>query len=164
MKQVTTILCSIAFLLAGVFLATSEDKALDFEKHQTLSAATMPQITASMLPLDVQLDLGKKTQITDPEVITDTIHDTIFVPKPEVIVINKKRSEVNRPKSVTDVAWMIVKPGNTSIDTVNNQKIPVREEKTGECDVGAPETSTIQLIVDGKTVYSKNDNHSTGEP
>ena len=112
-----------------------------------------------MLPLDVQLDLGKRTQSTDSVI---KVHDTVFVPKPEILVINKERSRISRPKGVTDYAWMVHNPVKTSTDTVNNKQIPDREEKTGERDVGKTDSTTIQLIVDGRVVYSKNDNHSTG--
>lgn len=162
MKNVTTILCSIAFLVAGWLLATEESEgSFEFNKHQTLSAATMPQSNVvSMLPLDVQLDLGKRTQLTDT---VGKQHDTIYVDRPQVLVINKKRSGNNPPKGVTDYVWMFRNPVNMSTDTVNNKVILAREEKTRECDVGTPDSTTIQLIVDGRVVYSKNDNHSTGE-
>lgn len=161
MKQVTTILCSLAFLLAGFFLATSEDTELsNVFTHQTISAATVPTHQVSMLPLDLQLDLGKRTQLTDS---VANKKDTVYIDRPQVLVINKKRPEVNRPKGVTDVAWMFVNPGELSKLPVNNKKIPDREEKTGECDVGTSKEPTIQLIVGGQTVYSKNENHSTGE-
>jgi len=158
MKHVTTILCSLAFLLAGWFLAVGDGEG-GFSKHQTLSAATLSDYQTSMLPLDVQLDLGKRVQIPD----TVKIHDTTYVDRPQVLVINQKCSRVNRPKSVTDVAWMFLNPGKSASPPVSNQSIPDREEKTGESIVGTPESHNIQLIVDGQTVYSKNDNHSTGE-
>ena len=160
MKQVTTILCSIAFMLAGFFLASAEhSEMLGFNKHQTLSAATISQSQVSMLPLDVQLDLGKKTQLTDSVV---TKRDTVYVDRPQVLVINPKRPKVDRPKGVTDVAWMFLNPGKLSSPPVNNKSIPDREENTGEIDVGSPDSHAIQLIVDGQTGYSKKDNHSTG--
>ena len=160
MKYVMTIICSLAFAIAGAFLAIQDDtKSFGFNKHQTLSAATVPTYKqVSMLPLDVQLDLGKRVQ-TDPTII----HDTTYIDRPQVIVINKKSSKVRTPKEVTDVAWMMLNPEQLSTSTVNNKESPVREEKTGECDVGSPKESAIQLTVDGEVVYSKNVNHSTGE-
>ena len=160
MKNVTTILCSIAFLIAGWLLATEESEgSFEFNKHQTLSAATMPKRMVSMLPLDVQLDLGKRTQVTDA---VEKQHDTVYVDRPQILVINKKRSGKNPPKGVTDYAWMFRNPVNMSMDTVCNKVILAREEKTRECNVGTPDSTTIQLIVDGRVVYSKNDNHSAG--
>lgn len=159
MKHVTTILCSIAFLFAGIFLASSKYTGLtDFSKHQSISAATLPVEQVSMLPLDLQLDLGKRVQ-TDSTVK----HDTVYVDRPQVLVINPKRPKVDRPKGVTDVAWMMLNPGQLSKSAVSKQKIPDREEQPGETDVGASKASSIQLTVDGKVVYSKDDNHSTGE-
>lgn len=159
MKHVTTILCSLAFLIAGWFLATTENGEFGFNKHQTLSAATLPDNQVSMLPLDVQLDLGKQVQITD----TVKMRDTVYIDRPEVLVINPKRPKVNQPKGVTDVAWMFLNPGKSLSPPVSNQLIPDREEKTGEDKMSVSKTHDIQLIVDGQTVYSKNDNHSTGD-
>ena len=162
MKQVTTILCSLAFLIAGIFLAATQNAKLpEFSKHQTISAATLSAQQISMLPLDVQLDLGKETQLTDSVKIKT---DTIYIDRPQVLVINKKNAKASPPKRSTDFTCMFLNPGKMSTDTVNNKRIPDREENTGETDVGVSKTSSIQLIVDGQTVYSKNDNHSTGEP
>ena len=157
MKQVTTILCCLAFAIAGISLAISENND-GIWKHQTISAATLPANQVSMLPLDVQLDLGKRVQ-TNPTVI----RDTVYVDRPQILVVNPKSSKVSTPKKVTDVAWMMLKPGQMFKDTVSNKGTPVREEKAGECDVGSTKESAIQLTVDGKIVYSKNVNHSTGE-
>ena len=157
MKQVTTILCCLAFAIAGICLAIQEKNDVVW-KTQTISAATLPAPQVSMLPLDVQLDLGKKVQ-TNPAII----HDTVYVDRPQILVVNPKSSKVSTPKGVTDVAWMMLKPGHTFKDTVSNKGTPVREEKAGECDVGSTKESAIQLTVDGKIVYSKNVNHSTGE-
>lgn len=157
MKQVTTILCCLAFAIAGVCLAISENNDVTW-KHQTINAATLPASQVSMLPLDVQLDLGKEVQ-TNPTVK----RDTVYVDRPQILVINKKSSKVSTPKKVTDVAWMMLKPGHISKDTVSNKGTPDREEKAGECDVGSSKETAIQLTVDGKIVYSKNVNHSTGE-
>ena len=157
MKHVTTILCSLAFLLAGWFLAVGDGEG-GLSKHQTLSAATLSDYQTTMLPLDVQLDLGKKVLPTD----TVMMHDTVFIDRPQVLVINPKHQRVSRPKGVTDVAWMFLNPGKLASPPVSNQSTPDREEKTGEVDVGTPESHNIQLIVDGQTVYSKHDNHSTG--
>ena len=159
MKQVTTILCCLAFAIAGICLAISENNDVTW-KHQTINAATLPASQVSMLPLDVQLDLGKEVQ-TNPTIIRDT--DTVYIDRPQILVINKKSSKVSTPKKVTDVAWMMLKPGCMSKDTVSNKDTPVREEKAGECDVGSSKETAIQLTVDGKIVYSKNVNHSTGE-
>jgi hypothetical protein len=152
-----TMFCLMGLLL-GVFLDMKETSPSGFSKHQTLSAATVPVSQVSMLPLDLQLDLGKKTQLTD-----DTVkHDTVYVPQPEVLVINKTRQKVDRPKGVTDVAWVMLTPEHTSKSSVKKSKIADREEQPAEPDVRSPEVPTIQLIVDGQTVYSKDDNHSTG--
>lgn len=162
MKYVTTIICCLAFAFAGIGLAISDNNTeVSFNKHQTLSAATLPPYQVAKLPLDLQLALKKEVQ-TDPTIIRDTIHDTMYIDRPQVLVINKKSLRVSSPKKVTDYSWMMLKPGQLFKDTVNNKGTPDREENTGECDVGSPKGPTIQLTVDGEIVYSKNVNHSTG--
>lgn len=158
MRHVTTIICCIAFAIAGGFLALTDKSELSFDKRQTLSAATIPEIQVAKLPLDVQLDLGKQVKLTDSSVVKK---DTVFIERPKIIVVHTKSPKANTPKGVTDVAWMMLKPGQMFRDTVNNKGILDREEKTRECDVGSSKESTIQLTVDGKIVYSKDVNHST---
>ena len=163
MKYVTTIICCLAFAFAGIGLAISGNNTeVSFNKHQTLSAATLPPYQVAKLPLDLQLALKKEVQ-TGPTIIRDTIHDTMYIDRPHVLVINKKSLKVSSPEKVTDYSWMMLTPKPTSMDTVSNKGAPVREEKAGECDVGSSKESAIQLTVDGEVVYSKNVNHSTGE-
>lgn len=164
MKYVTTIICCLAFAVAGIGLAISGNNTeVSFNKHQTLSAATLPPYQVAKLPLDLQLALKKEVQ-TGPTIIRDTIHDTTYVDRPQVLVINKKSSKVSSPKKVTDYSWMMLTPEQLSKDTVYNKGTPNREEKIGECDVGSPKEPAIQLTVDGEIVYSKNVIHSTGGP
>lgn len=160
MKYVMTIVCCLAFAVAGVSLAISDNNTREgYSKHLSLSAATLPTIQARALPLDLQLDLGMDVQ-TDSTIIK---HDTVFVDRPQVLVINKKSPKVNKPKGVTDYVWMFRTPPELSKDTVSNKVVLGREENPKDVDVGVSNTSAIQLIVDGQTVYSKNVNHSTGE-
>jgi len=164
MKYVTTIICCIAFALAGGFLAMSNSTGSSFAKHQTLSAATLSPMEISKLPYDLQASLKQPVQM-DSTVSRDTlyIHDTAYVDRPQILVIKTKFSRVSSPARVTDYSWMMLTPKPTSVDTVSNKGAPVREEKAGECDVGSSKESAIQLTVDGEIVYSKNVNHSTGE-
>ena len=161
MKYVTTIICCLAFAFAGIGLAISGNNTeVSFNKHQTLSAATLPPYQVAKLPLDLRLALKKEVQ-SDP---TTVKHDTVYIDRPQILVINKKSSRVSSPKKVTDYAWMMLTPEQTVKSAVNNKGTPNREEKIGECDVGSPKESAIQLTVDGQIVYSKNVNHSTGGP
>lgn len=164
MKYVTTIICCLAFAFAGIGLAISGNNTeVSFSKHQTLSAATLSPMEIAKLPYDLRASMKDYVQ-TDPTIIKhDTIHDTTYIDRPQVLVINKKSSKVSSPKKVTDYAWMMLKPDHMFKDTVNNKGTPNREEKIGECDVGSPKEPAIQLTVDGQIVYSKNVNHSTGE-
>lgn len=161
MRYVTTVICCLAFAIAGISLAIHDNnsKTFGFNKHQMLSAATVPDCQVKMLPLDVQLDLGKRFSKTD----TVTIHDTTFVDRPEVLVINKKSSRVRSLKKATVSNQGMFIPEQLSDSTVNNKGTPDREEQTGEFVISPKEVS-IQLTVDGVVVYSKDVNHSTGEP
>ena len=163
MKHVTTVICCIAFALAGAFLAMSNKTESSFAKHQTLSAATLSPMEISKLPYDLQATLKQSVQMDSAINDTVYVHDTTYVDRPQVLVINKKSSKVSSPEKVTDYSWMMLTPKPTSVDTVSNKGTPVREEKAGECDVGSSKESAIQLTVDGEVVYSKNVNHSTGE-
>ena len=161
MKYVTTIICCLAFAFAGIGLAISGNNTeVSFSKHQTLSAATLSPMEIAKLPYDLRASMKDYVQM-DSTIIK---HDTVYIDRPQVLVINKKSSKVSSPKKVTDYAWMVFTPEQTSKSTVNNKGTPNREEKIGECDVGFPKESTIQLTVDGEIVYSKNVNHSTGGP
>jgi hypothetical protein len=117
----------------------------------------------SKLPYDLQATLKQSVQMDSAINDTVYVHDTTYVDRPQVLVINKKSSKVSSPEKVTDYSWMMLTPKPTSVNAVNNKGTPVREEKAGECDVGSPKESAIQLTVDGEIVYSKNVNHSTGE-
>lgn len=162
MKYVTTIICCIAFAIAGGFLAMSNNAEVPFAKHQTLSAATLSPTEISKLPFDLRSSLKEGVQMGPTTNDTVYVHDTTYVDRPQVLVINKKSSKVSSPEKVTDYSWMMLTPKPTSISTVSNKGTPVREEKAGECDVGSSKDPAIQLTVDGEVVYSKNVNHSTG--
>ena len=163
MKYVTTIICCLAFAFAGIGLAISgNNTGVSFSKHQTLSAATLSPMEMAKLPYDLRASMKDYVQM-DQDVKRDTIHDTMYIDRPEVLVINKKSSRVSSPKKVTDYAWMVLTPGQTSKDTVNNKGTPNREEDIGENSICSSKGRMIRLIVDGEIVYSENVNHSTGE-
>lgn len=78
MKRLTTILCSIAFMISGfvIFYAKPEPQ----NKIYALSPPTQLTIVRNALPLDLQLDLAKHDSIIYR---TDTIvqHDTVQIVK-----------------------------------------------------------------------------------
>ena len=160
MKYVTTIICCLAFAFAGIGLAISGNNTeVSFNKHQTLSAATLPPHQVAKLPLDLQLALKKEVQ-SDPTIVK---HDTVYIDRPQILVINKKSSKVRKPKKVTDYSWAMLTPEQPPNDTVSNKITPNREEDIGEHGMSSSKEHMIQLIVDDEVVYSKNVNHSTGE-
>lgn len=77
MKRFTTVLCSIAFMIAGFMIAFMKT-----DQQNQLHAAENPPIviTKGALPLDLQLDLEKHNPVVNR---TDTIiqHDTVHVVK-----------------------------------------------------------------------------------
>lgn len=78
MKRFTTILCSIAFMIAGFMIAFMKPP----EAHNQLHAAPVAPIvlSRSALPLDLQLDLAKHDSV---KILRDTIvlHDTVRIVK-----------------------------------------------------------------------------------
>lgn len=90
MKRLTTIICSLAFMVAGIFIMYNGKTA----SHKQLHAATPPPV-ATPLPLDLQLDIAKRFN-KGPEVIRDTItvvhHDTVPVVKYKVKYRAPKKS------------------------------------------------------------------------
>lgn len=152
MKKVTTLLCAIAFMISGIQIAKISQEGIMNSRQNTLSAATIPRNEGfEKLPLDIQLDLEKR-QITD----TIKLIDTVYVSNPKV-------AKVHQPKRPTDFLVMAFTPERVSKEPVSSQVMLGREEQPKDVDVGTSKASTIQLIVDGQTVYTKNDNHSAGE-
>lgn len=146
MKKLTTFLCSLAFLLAGIQMSKHTESPPD--SYNTVSAATLK------LPLDVQLDLNKR--LTDT--IRVEIHDTVQV-------TNTKYVRVSSPENTTDTLYLpMVIPGHMEGASVNNKMKMGREEQPNDEHVCSPKEHTVYLTVDGEVVYSsENDNHSTVE-
>ena len=154
MKLFTTILCTLAFAFAGFSLATAEKNHNEsVAKHQTLMAATLPNYNSvlSNLPLDVQLDLNKKTKPEKEYVPYEVIvvKDTTKAPK----VITKKLKGKRTPPRATVKRQGYSIPAAIPDSAVQNQVREVREEYTSD-SVGPPKGS-ICLIVDDKVVYKR---------
>ena len=89
MRKVTTILCSIAFMVSGIMMAITASDPSPGTSYKTIAAATMPSVEASVfgtvqdtttidLPEDLVRELAKKKGVLDTVYITKT--DTIQVP------------------------------------------------------------------------------------
>ena len=104
MKKLTTIVCSMCFMIAGVCLVLSKQT---ISTGNSLYAAELPQMVIpthmdeSALPLDLQLDLAK--HIESPDTVFVETHDTIYVPfkKPKLKRRNSKGKKLlTEPDSV----------------------------------------------------------------
>lgn len=154
MKLFTTILCALAFAFAGFSLATAEKNHNEsVAKHQTLMAATLPDYgkVLSNLPLDVQLDLNKKTKSEKEYVPYEVIviKDTTSAPKVINPVHKKKRTSARATVKRQELGTPAIMPDST----VKNKVCGDREEYTPD-SVGPPKGS-ICLIVDGEVVYKR---------
>ena len=158
MKRITTIVCCVALMIAAVALAKFNHNTVD---HQTVMAAQPLQwnVQPGNLPLDIKLDFDKRLSHEAP------IKDTVYI-RDSVRVIEKIRWKT-RYKSVADrTTAREVGEHLTPVtpDSMSNEPTLIstlgREEKPSEV-VDTSKVSSIQLTVNGKLVYSKNDNHST---
>lgn len=148
-----TILCTLAFAIAGVSLAITEKEYASSYKTiraATLSPSTLPVVMPdlSKLPLSIQLELEKKY----------TKKDTVYVSQ-EFVVIGKSKVNNPKPKHARTLAKAAEKRMGLSIPavepdtTVKNQVRRVREENTLD-SIGPPKGS-ICLTVDGEVVYTR---------
>lgn len=149
MKYAMTILCAMAFCIAGACLAfTENEKSEKSFSGATISAATLPINMEGKLPLDLQLDLEKKYTKTD----------TVYTPM-EIICVSS--SKVNKPKQkrAHTLAYAAAKRQGQSIPApepdppVKNQVCGDREENTPDT-IGPPKASII-LTVDGEEVFRR---------
>lgn len=132
---------------------------------KTMMAANMPQPLVwqnnGKLPLDLQLDLDKRLSHESPTVDTVIVSDTVYVDK----VKWKTRYKTVAARTVArEVGGHLapVMPDSMSHAPAKDKSTLGREEQPNET-VGTSKVPSIQLTVDGKVVYSRNDNHSTGE-
>lgn len=117
MRRLTTILCSIAFMVCGISLAITT-KSPPISDYKALNAATMsnmPVLDYSnvQLPLDMQLDQAKKD--TDTVYITKT--DTVKIP---VTKVKRKKVYVPNPIVKRDTIYYIATHTVNKEDTVKH--------------------------------------------
>ena len=165
MKRLTTIICGIALMIAGAYIAEYEAK--DAPDGKRMMAATLPEPLSwkpgNVLPLDLQLDLDKRLShefsIKDSIRIIDSVR---YVDKVRIkwktryknVADRTTAREAGNHLSPVNPDSLMEKPAITS--TVGREEQPTDY-------VGPPNGSSIQLTVDGEVVYSRNVNHSTGE-
>ena len=151
MRYVMTILCSLAFCIAGVSLAITENKdRISSSTGNSIYASTVPDIRTYKMPLDLQLDLGNKYKEKD----------TVYVPQELVVVGNtESKSITTRHKSKHTLAnavrsrQRLRSPAFEPDTLIKNQVCGDREEYTPDT-IGPPKSSII-LVVDGKEVYKR---------
>ena len=96
MRKLTTILCSIAFAISGICLADAT--ATKSTSSQTVSAATMPNISLDNVKPPVDLLLGLQEE-TDDSIRSPGRVDTVYIEKkPEVKTT--KTVKARAPKQV----------------------------------------------------------------
>ena len=157
MKRLTTIVCSICFMIAGIALAIYEPDTHGNELQASpLVQWNIPK--GNVMPLDLQLDLEKRQNHASPKDSINIVDSVRWVEK-----IRWK----TRYKNVADRTT--AREAGQHLAAVTPDSLPMnpaiigtpdREEQPGEVVVASKATS-IQLTVDGNVVYSTDDNHST---
>jgi hypothetical protein len=149
-------------MLAGISLAVFNTGDM---KHQTVMAQPPPfkwKVQPGKLPLDIQLDLDKRQneRAHDSINIIDSVHIRDSVRIVEKIKWKTRYKNVADRTAAREVGMHpaavtpdSMSPAPTRISTLG------REEQPNEV-VDTSKVSSIQLTVDGKVVYSRNDNHS----
>jgi hypothetical protein len=148
MRYITTILCALAFLGAGISLALQDNSQSEVFKHQTISAATVPNYSLPELPLDLRLDMEKKYKTTDTVYIPS---DTIFVEKVKWVK-SKHKAEHTTARAALKRQGLDI-PASEPDDIVKSKVCGDREEHTPDT-IGLPKSS-ITLVVDGEEVYKR---------
>ena len=150
MRYITTILCTLAFLVAGISLAVQDKNNSPVFKHQTISAATVPEYSLPGLPLDLQLDLKNKYKTTDTVYVTQP-SDTVFVEKIKWVK-SKHKAEHTTARAALKRQGLDI-PASEPDELARNNVCGDREEYTPDT-IGPPKASII-LIVDDKEVYKR---------
>ena len=159
MKQITTIICCALLMVDGISLAVYNK---DTVSHQTVMAAQPFQwnVQPGNLPLDVKLDFDKRLSHEAPKV-KDSINIIDSVRIVEKVRWKTRYKNVADRTAARDVGEHLMPANPDSMSSVPTLISTLgREEQPSEV-VDTSKVSSIQLTVNGKIVYSKNDNHST---
>ena len=151
MKLATTILCSLLFAIAGWCLAEVKCNEAPMQKHQTLSAATLPDYRALALPSITQPTVERQNKTEKEYVPLEivVVKDTSQAPRVKNLVHKKKRTSARATIKRQGLSTPAIIPDSI----VNNQVRGVREEYTPDT-IGPPKGS-ICLTVDGEVVYKR---------
>lgn len=161
MKKLTTIICIVAFMIAGISAAFMDYSPPD---AKTMNAATVPTLqwdVRGKMPLDLQLDLDKK--LSKEASIKDSVHIRDSVRIIEKVKWKTRYKTLAARTAARNAGKHIAAATPDSMPYVPaNISAVVREEKATD-SVDVSKTPSIQLTVDGQVVYSTNDIHSAEE-
>lgn len=164
MKRITTIICCITFMFAGIAAAFMDSTPTS---NKTMMAATMPQPslqwnTNGKLPLDLQLDLDKRlsheTSTKDSVNIVDSVR---WVEKIRWKTRYKTVAARTTAREVGEHPMAVIPDSMSRVPTIT--RTLEREEQPNDI-VRSPNECSIQLTVGGVIVYQSEDViHSTEE-
>lgn len=162
MKQLTTIILAVAFMIAGVSAAF-----MDYNppSNKTMMAATIPEPlqwnTNGLMPLDLQLDLDKRLSHETPTVEPERIVDTVYVDKIKWKTRYKTVAARTTAREVGEHIPAVTPDSMPHVPTIISTL--EREEQPNDFEE-SPNGPSIQLTVDGVIVYQSEDViHSTEE-
>lgn len=149
MKLATTILCSLLFAIAGWCLAEVKCNEAPMQKHQTLSAATLPDYRTLPSITQPTVERQNKTEKEYVPLEIVVVKDTSQAPRVKNLVHKKKRTSARATIKRQGLSTPAIIPDSI----VKNKVCGVREEYTPDT-VGPPKGS-ICLTVDGEVVYKR---------
>ena len=134
MRKLTTILCSIAFAISGICLADAT--ATKSTSSQTVSAATMPNISLDNVkpPVDLLLGLQEKT---DDSIRSPGRVDTVYIEKkPEVKTVKARApKQVKKKKRHSSPLYIATRMDNKEDSIKTDSLFIYKLEKIGKVDL-----------------------------
>lgn len=112
MKKFTTIICSIAFMIGGLMIATSDKVVIDFPGTMQVNATPQLFPQQNVQPLGFSLNQASNDTI----VKTQYVHDTVWVPKKEVKFMRVFVTKHKRRKGV------LYSPSTSSKDKADREE------------------------------------------
>ena len=159
MKRLTTMVCAICFMIAGVSLAIYNRSS--YQQNEIMASPPgqlMWNIPKGNIPLDLQLSLEKRQESVSPKDSINIVDSVRWIEKVRWKTRYKNVADRTTAREVgkhmTAVTPDSLPMNPTIIGTLD------REENTSEV-VDTSKVPSIQLTVDGRIVYSTDDNHST---
>lgn len=165
MRKVTTILCSIAFMISGIMMAISASDPSSSSGYKSLSAATMPNIGLAYNTGSMGL-----SESLEKDVAKNGVRDTVYITKTDTIkeqVTKVKVKKVPVPSNIMEI-------NVTSSHRTDTVQVPVyylatqvgnKEGPTGEC-ISIYEVHKVDEICTGTTnsyVEDTNEYHIMGD-